>query len=151
MTLVVDASVIVKWLLNDPQREQETERATHLMQWIAEGREPAIQPPHWLLEVGAVLARISPDNAEEDLTMLQALDLQIDDGPLVLRRACRLAIDLQQHLFDTLYHALALETPNATLITADERYLRAGGKLGHIMHLADWKTEDAVPTDEDQS
>jgi predicted nucleic acid-binding protein len=139
MTLVIDASVVVKWLLNDPQREQETERATQLMKWIAEGREQAIQPAHWLLEVGAVLARISPDNAEEDLTMLQALELQIDDGPLVLRRACRLAIDLQQHMFDTLYHALALETPNATLITADERYLRVGRKLGRIVHLAEWK------------
>jgi predicted nucleic acid-binding protein len=140
MTLIVDASVVIKWLLNDPQREQDTEHATLLMKWIAEGREQAIQPPHWLIEVAAVLARISPDNAEEDLTLLQALELQTDDSPAVLRRACRLAIDLQQHMFDTLYHAIALETPDATLITADERYLRAGGKLGHIMHLADWKS-----------
>lgn len=151
MTLVVDASVVVKWLLNDPQREQETERATRLMKWIAEGREPAIQPAHWLLEVGAVLARISPGSAEEDLAILQALDLQINDDPLVLRRACRLAIDLQQHLFDTLYHAIALETPDTTLITADEKYLRAGGKLGHIVHLANWSPADAEMPDEDRS
>lgn len=150
MTLVIDASVVVKWLLNDPQREQETQRATQLMKWIAEGHGQAIQPAHWLLEVGAVLARISPDSAADDLAMLQALNLQIDDGPLVLRRACRLAIDLQQHMFDTLYHAIALETPGATLITADERYLRAGAKLGHIVHLADWKPAGAAPTDENQ-
>lgn len=139
MTLVVDASVVVKWLLNDPERELETERATLLMQRIAEGREQVIQPTHWLLEVGAVLARISPESVEEDLTLLQALDLRVDDGPLVLRRACRLAIDLKQHMFDTLYHALALENADATLITADERYLRASGKLGSIMHIANWQ------------
>lgn len=142
MTLVVDASVVVKWLLNDPEREAQTERATRVMQWIAEGREPVIQPIHWLLEVGAVLARINPDGTEEDLAMLQALDFVVDDDPLILRRACRLAIDLQQHLFDTLYHAVALQTPGTTLVTADDRYLRAAGKLGHIVSLADWKPRD---------
>lgn len=149
MTLVVDASVVIKWLLNDPEREAQTGRATQLMQRIAEGREPVIQPIHWLLEVGAVLARINPDGAEEDLAMLQALELGIDDDPLILRRACRLAIELQQHLFDTLYHAIALQTPGATLVTADDRYLRAGGKLGHIVSLADWQPrEDVESSDE---
>jgi predicted nucleic acid-binding protein len=130
---------VVKWLLNDPARQQETERATQLMQWITDGQEPVIQPAHWLIEVGAVLARIGPDDAEEDLAMLQALELPVDDGPKVMRRACRLAIDLQHHLFATLYHAVALEASDAQLITADEKYLRAGGKFGRIMHLADWR------------
>jgi predicted nucleic acid-binding protein len=138
MTLVVDASVVVKWLLNDPVREVQTEQATRLMKWIIEGREPVVQPIHWLLEVGAVLTRIDRERAEDDLAMLQALQLPIDDGPLALGRACRLAIELRQHLFDTLYHALALEMPGATLITADERYLAAGAPLGRITRLADW-------------
>lgn len=56
MTLVVDASVVVKWLLNDPERELE-------MQRIAEGGEQVIQPTHWLFEGGAVLARISAGHA----------------------------------------------------------------------------------------
>lgn len=144
MTLVVDASVVIKWLLNDPEREAETEKATQLMERIVEGREPVIQPTHWLLEVGAVLARINPDSAEEDAAMLQALDFGVDDDPLILRRACQLAIELEQHLFDTLYHAMALQTPGATLVTADDRYLRAGGKLGHVVSLADWKPRENV-------
>ena len=142
MTLVVDASVVVKWLLNDSEREAETETATRLMRWIVESREPVIQPVHWLLEVGAVLARISPESVEDDLAMLQGLELPVDDGPLSLGRACRLAIDLQQHLFDTLYHAVALETPGTTLITADEKYLATSAKLGRIKHLADWVQPD---------
>ena len=48
MTLVVDASVVVKWLLGDPEREVETERVTRLMHWVLDGGEPVIQPIHWL-------------------------------------------------------------------------------------------------------
>lgn len=139
MTLVVDASVVVKWLLNDPERESETELATSLMRAVIEGHESVIQPVHWLLEVGAVLSRLSPESAEEDLAMLQALEFPVDDAPGTLGRACRLSIELHQHLFDTLYHAVALETVDATLITADERYLLSSRKLGCILSLADWR------------
>lgn len=139
MTLVVDASVVVKWLLNDPERESETEQATSLMRWVIEGHASVIQPVHWLLEVAAVLSRLSPESAEEDVAMLQALELPVDDAPETLVRACRLSIELQQHLFDTLYHAVALEAVDATLVTADERYLVPGNKIGRISSLADWR------------
>jgi len=138
VTLVVDASVVVKWLLNDPEREVETEQATRVMRWILEGDEPVIQPPHWLVEVAAVLTRISPASAEDTVAMLQALDLPVDDEPLAMARACRLSVQLRQHLFDTLYHALALETPETMLITADRRYLAAAARLGRICPLSDW-------------
>ena len=39
----------------------------------------------------------------------------------VLKRAADLSILLKHHLFDTLYHAVALEE-HATLVTADEAY-----------------------------
>jgi predicted nucleic acid-binding protein len=138
MTLVVDASVVVKWLLTDRQRESDTERATLLMRSVAEGRERALQPTHWLLEVGAVLARLSPDTASDDLTMLQAMQLPIGDDPTIVETGVRLAVDLDQHLFDTIYHAVALHTSDAVLVTADDRYFAAGEKLGCIVRLADW-------------
>jgi predicted nucleic acid-binding protein len=50
----------------------------------------------------------------------------------------QLATELKQHLFDTYYHAVALETPDAMLITADERYFRAARDTGRITLLADW-------------
>lgn len=137
MTLVVDASVIVKWLLADPDREAEAERATRVMQAIAEGRVAIVQPVHWLAEVGAVLARLSPETADQDIAMLQALELGVDDGPEMMVRACRLAIELEQHLFDTLYHAVALQSEDATLVTADERYLASAETLGRIERLSD--------------
>ena len=35
-------------------------------------------------------------------------------------------------------HALALETPEATLVAADARYFAAAAPLGRIVRLADW-------------
>jgi len=58
---------------------------------------------------------------------------------LVLRRGVELAIELKQHLFDTFYHAVALETPDGILVTADDRYLRAALGKAQIMHLMDWE------------
>jgi len=136
---VVDASVVLKWLLADPGREADTERAAALMRAVVAGEIAVLQPPHWLLETGAVLARLSPATAVEDVTLLRALDLPATDEPAVLRRACQLAIDLGQHLFDTLYHAVALETDGGMFITADARYLRAARPIGRIVRLSDWK------------
>jgi predicted nucleic acid-binding protein len=55
----------------------------------------------------------------------------------VLAHACTLAIDLGHHLFDTLYHAVALEA-DACLVTADDRYHRKAGALPGIRHLRHW-------------
>lgn len=138
MTVVIDASVIIKWLLQDPERDGATDRATNLLDTVLKGEQPVLQPTHWMVEVGAVLARESPATAADDITMLNALELPTADEPLVLRRGVELAMELKQHLFDTFYHALALETPDAVLVTADDRYLRAARGKGHIVHLMDW-------------
>ena len=137
MRLVVDASVVVKWLFANPEREEHTELATTLMSSVVRQEVPAVQPVHWLAEVGAVLARVTPDRAEQDIVLLSALGLAVQDGPEILQRACRLAIDLNHHLFDTLYHAVALET-ESVLVTADEHYLFKARDIGRIMRLAEW-------------
>lgn len=51
-----------------------------------------------------------------------------------------MAVALQQHLFDTFYHAVALEEPNGVLITADERYFRAAQSRGGIRRLKSWES-----------
>jgi predicted nucleic acid-binding protein len=136
---VIDASVIVKWLLRDPQREAGTDKATQLMERVANGEQPVLQPTHWIVEVGAVLARESSGTAVDDVGMLTALELPTTDDPEVLRRGLELAMELKQHLFDTYYHGVALGTSECTLITADERYLRAARTKGKIVHLMEWE------------
>lgn len=139
MIAVIDASVVIKWLLQDPEREAGTEKATQLMELVANGEQPVLQPTHWLVEVGAVLARESPGTAVDDVGMLTALELPTTDELQVLRRVADLAMELKQHLFDSYYHGVALETPDCVLITADERYLRAARAKGNIVSLMEWK------------
>ena len=139
MIAVIDASVVIKWLLQDPEREAGTEKATQLMELVTNGEQPVLQPTHWLVEVGAVLARESPGTAVDDVGMLTALELPTTDELQVLRRGVELAMELKQHLFDSYYHGVALETPDCVLITADERYLRAARAKGNIVSLMEWK------------
>jgi len=138
VTVVLDASVIIKWLLQDPEREAGTDKATELMESVMKGDLPVLQPTHWLVEVGAVLARESPATAGDDVMMLNALELPVTDDPQVLRRGVELGIELKQHLFDTFYHAVALENEDSVLVTADQRYLRAAQAKGRIIDLMDW-------------
>jgi predicted nucleic acid-binding protein len=135
---VLDASVILKWLLEDPARESDTDKATAAVQAVIDRRAELLQPVHWLAEVAAVLARLSPQTALEDVELLASLQWPVSDEPSVIRRATALAMETGQHVFDTLYHAVALEQEGATLITADDRYREKALSHGRILALHDW-------------
>ena len=60
------------------------------------------------------------------------------DDAATYRRACTLSIELKQHVFDTLYHSVALETDGALLVTADDRYLRTSRHLACVTSLKAW-------------
>jgi predicted nucleic acid-binding protein len=137
MTLVVDASVVIKWLFQDPEREHWTSQATALMGAAARAEVALLQPSHWLAEVAAVLARQTPERAQRDIQLLYELSFPERRDSNVFACACALSIELDHHLFDTLYHALALEH-QATLITADNRYYRKASGKPCILHLSDW-------------
>ena len=139
MIVVIDASVIIKWLLQNPEREAERDKATQLMERVTNGEQPVLQPAHWIVEVGAVLARESPETAVDDVGMLSALELTTTADLPVLQRGVQLAMELKQHLFDTYYHGVALETPDCTLVTADERYFRVARAKGRIVSLTEWQ------------
>jgi predicted nucleic acid-binding protein len=135
---VLDASVILKWLLEDPDREPDTDKATAVVQAVIDRRVELLQPVHWLAEVAAVLARLSPQTALEDVELLASLQWPVSDEPSVIRRATALAMETGQHVFDALYHAVALEQEEATLITADDRYREKVLSHGKILALHDW-------------
>jgi predicted nucleic acid-binding protein len=67
-----------------------------------------------------------------------AMEIPTTDDADVLQRACALAIDLQQHVFDTLYHAVALQSEDTQLITADDRYYNSALGQGGIRALRAW-------------
>lgn len=103
MIAVVDASVALKWFFNDRDDEPHTDRAAAILREIGAGQVRMIQPPHFLAEVAAVLARKEPANARSNLTDLQLLDWESVESPAIYATAVALSIDLQHHLFDTLY------------------------------------------------
>lgn len=66
------------------------------------------------------------------------LEIEYLEGAALYATAIELSIQLEHHLFDTLYHAAALNTPNTTLVTADRRYYDKAKQFGAIVWLADW-------------
>ena len=92
--------------------------------------------------MAAVAAHLTPQTAVRDVEMLAALEFPTTDDPNVMRRATNLAVETNHHLFDTLYHAVALENEDALLVTADDRYYMKAERYGTIAALRDW---GAVP------
>ena len=137
MIAVVDASVALKWFFNDRDDEPHPDRAAAILREIGAGQVRMIQPPHFLAEVAAVLARKEPANARSNLTDLQLLDWESVESPAIYATAVALSIDLQHHLFDTLYHATAIHTDSATLLTHDDSYYDKAWNRRRITRLRD--------------
>lgn len=57
----------------------------------------------------------------------------------VYLKASGLSDSLNQHLFDTLYHAVALTEPDTIFVTADEHYYRKAVSEGQIVRLKDFR------------
>ena len=138
MRVVADASVVVKWLLPVRDDEEDLEPALHLLRAVRSDTVTLYEPPHWLVEAAAVVTRLSPATAEEDISDLYAMAVRVVDSEQVYLSACRLSRDLDHHLFDTLYHAVALSVDDAILVTADERYFAKAAGHGRVVLLRDF-------------
>jgi predicted nucleic acid-binding protein len=136
--LVIDASVAIKWFFHNKPGEQDTKQALAVLDALRSGQASAIQPPHWLVEAMSVLARDAPPFAEEALEVLEALMLPVSTDARVYRLGASLSHHLKHHLFDTMYHAAALEY-GATLVTADDAYFGKAFRLGNIQLLTNFK------------
>ncbi len=138
MQVVVDASVAVKWIFPDNEKEADIEPAVALLESVRAGKTTMLQPPHWLAEVAAVSVRLDSSTAQEAVGLLHVMEFPVANSPEVYFRACELAAQLDHHIFDTLYHAVALCHPRTLLITADQGYFRKAEKYGSIMALAEF-------------
>lgn len=140
MICVVDASVAVKWFVRGTwaQREDHIDPALALLRAIQADHVTMRQPPHFLAEVAAVLARLDPQGVAQQVAWLGCLDIDHAEPTEHLTTALDLSLSLNHHLFDTLYHAVALDTPQALFITADRRYFDKAASRGRIVWLPDW-------------
>ena len=139
MIVVVDASVALKWFFQSRHDEPDCDLASAILNAVDEDRIQLFQPPHFVAEVAAVLAREKPDEAHDDLFDLLNVECSIVEAPEIYAAAMDLSIRFQHHLFDTLYHAVALTTANAVLVTADRRYYDKASSLGRIAWLPEFK------------
>ncbi len=135
--LVVDASVAVKWFIRDIEEDKDVTSAVDILIGVRRNNIELIQPPHWIAEIIAVLSRLQPDFTNDAIDLLDAMEIPIRAESSVYKLASHLAIEMNHHLFDTLYHALALQE-NATLLTADHRYFRKSVNHGSICMLEDF-------------
>jgi len=117
MTLVVDASVAVKWLVE----EEESERAFALLR-----RERLVAPELVVAEVGNVLwrhfqvGRLGREQClEGGAALLECLD-EIYPLSALARRATEVAMELSHPLYDCFYLVLAEEL-KTEVVTADRR------------------------------
>ena len=138
MIVIADASVALKWFLADFPAEDHSATALAILKGAAMGRIQLLEPVHFIAEVAAVLVRLKPEEAHDDLMNLMAIKRRTVDSPEVYAVAVALASTLGQHVFDTLYHAVALQSSGAVLVTADRRYFDKARHLGQITWLAEF-------------
>ncbi|MCF6284705.1 MAG: type II toxin-antitoxin system VapC family toxin [Candidatus Hydrogenedentes bacterium] len=136
MNLVLDASVVVKWFSQDDPAEAHIDEAMALFYRVKQGKDHVLQPTHWKAEVLAVLARDRPKEVDVLAGVLDAMKLPVLDSLNVYQRAAHLSVKHKHHLFDTLYHAVALET-GAEFITADKKYARKAVGEGAMVLLGE--------------
>ena len=117
MTIVIDASVAVKWVLP----ENGSEAASSLLS------EELIAPTFWLLEAASVLWRrqrrgeMSVDQAGARL--LGLINAPVAPVPIEphIERSLKLAAELDHPVYDCLYLAIAIKH-DTHVVTADRRF-----------------------------
>ena len=131
---VVDASVILKWVLGD-EREPDHEIAMNLLNAWVEGGAELSAPALWQYEVANFLGRQLPKEAAAKMDLLLNLNItnvDLTDG--IFRRCFKWMREKIVTFYDVSYLAIAFEN-KATLITADEKFVKEMGKVGHICLL----------------
>ena len=119
MTLVVDASVAVKWLVDEPER--------FAARSLLDRNEQLHAPDFVFVETANVLWKkvrrheLTAEQAVEGIDSLPLLFETIIPSSLLVARALRIAIEMAHPVYDCLYLACS-EHVDADLVTADARF-----------------------------
>lgn len=137
MTVVPDASVILKWV-KPPHDEPDADRALAIKRAFVDQQLEIALPSLWLYEIGNLITRKYPNRASDILRALCALDMQ--EAACADRwrsEAIRIATTTGATFYDAAYHAVAV-VHDAILVTADSRYADRAEHLGHLRRLTSW-------------
>lgn len=149
MALVVDASVGLKWVLQ--------ERDSHLAQALATGGETLLVPDFWLNEACNVLwlqvrrRAFSADEAREGLALLRA---QVEPTPTADLHLHDVALEIglaaDHSTYDTLYLAFAIAMGARGVVAADGPFVRSMRRhpdpslAGMLIPLDEWARDQGV-------
>lgn len=137
-TLVVDASVALKWVLVEPDSDLARGVLFH----------PLIAPDWWRIEAANGLwkaldrGQIDLDEARQGLARLADVPVETEDAVGLLDEAMILAALLGHPVYDCLYLALAVRL-DTRMVTADGQFAKAvllsgSGLLDRVVMLADF-------------
>jgi predicted nucleic acid-binding protein len=129
ITVVVDASVGVKWLAIF-EKEEFADRAKTVLNRRTAGELLLLVPDLFWLEVSNALCKATRRNkcssteADQALEEMQELPLQTLSSTELVNSAQEIAIRYGRSIYDSVYIAMAKET-RSELVTADERLANA--------------------------
>ena len=138
MTVVIDTSVAIKWFIPNNNEEEDADKAIKIFKALQKNSLSSVQPVHWQAEVIAVLSGLQAKALNQYIQFLGILEFPVCNTLEVYQLASELSIQYNHHLFDTLYHAVAIQQ-KATLITADVKYYRKVNELGNIVLLSNFQ------------
>jgi predicted nucleic acid-binding protein len=128
-TLVLDASVAIKWAM-PLAREPLTDESLQLFKRYKQGEFDFVVPDVFWAEIGNILwkgtrgGRWNRSDAEATAEDFRARDFVTVPSLMLLPEALRIAFAYDRAVYDCLYVALAVHS-KTDLITADERLAKA--------------------------
>ena len=142
MKLVVDASVVAKWIIPGEPWEEE---ANTLKRAIALGRVKAYAPTLLTYELASVLLKAVRKGVLEAVDGIEALkavgSLGISLAPVLWEEVAEVfeaADSTSLTIYDAAYLWLSKKL-DAPLVTADEKLCKRGGRIAKIISLRDVK------------
>ena len=139
--LVVDANVVVKWLVDEDQVE-EAARVLHGESELHAPRFLAAELADTLWQK-ASRGEITPATAGALADSVPALPILWEDDEALLGDAVRLSIEIDHPAYDCIYLALAHRL-GARVVTADMRFVRSVARTAHegaLLRLSDYRNE----------
>jgi predicted nucleic acid-binding protein len=121
MTVVIDASVALKWVLEEPL----SEAAVALV-----ATETLAAPDLLFVECANILwsyvkaGDMAPVAANQALAAIESTPIRVTPIKTHIAAALAIAVELQQNVYDCLYLATAI-AERAKLVTADEAFVAA--------------------------
>jgi predicted nucleic acid-binding protein len=136
---IIDASVVIKWFLPEP----EAEAARRLRREDLDCSAPDLL----LLEVPNALwkhvvrGNLDPATAQEAVDALSVVPIRVQSADSLFTEAFRLAMATRRSVYDCTYLAMAIQE-NCQLVTADRRFydaLKGGPFAPRLLWVGDIK------------